>query len=231
MEGNTTPTVRPPPGRTGQCGKIGYIPSAGKPAVLAATALLSGVLALAGCGGSSSPGIAHLSTGKSAAKSASSAGPEGAGSSPESTASPEQAGLAFAKCMRSHGVPNFPDPKASGGLLLHAGSGIDPSSPGFKAAQAKCHKLLPGGGPPATTNPSPQTLARFLRIAQCMRKHGVYDFPDPRTSVPANPFGSGGAGVISDIEGVILIFPGSIDQQSPTFTSAAAACAFPLHNH
>ena len=64
-----------------------------------------------------------------------------------------------------------------------------------------------------------------------MRQRGVYDFPDPRTSVPSNPFGSGSAGVISDIEGVILIFPSTIDQQSPAFTRAAAACAFPLHNH
>ena len=63
-----------------------------------------------------------------------------------------------------------------------------------------------------------------------MRRHGVHDFPDPRTSVPSNPFGSG-TGVISDIEGVILIFPSTIDQQSPAFTRAAAACAFPLHNH
>ena len=64
-----------------------------------------------------------------------------------------------------------------------------------------------------------------------MRRNGVYDFPDPRTSVPSNPFGSGVRRVISDIEGVILIFPSTIDQQSPAFTRAAAACAFPLHNH
>lgn len=111
---------------------------------------------------------------------------------------------------------------------------MDRSSPLFKAAQAKCQKLMPGGGPPgmsSSTNPSRQTLARFLNIARCMRQHGVYDFPDPRTSVPANPFGSGGAGVISDIEEVILIFPGTINEQAPIFTRAAATCAFPLHNH
>jgi hypothetical protein len=196
--------------------------------LLAAAALLSVTLALAACGGSSSgPGVAHLSSTKGAASASSQSG----GSSPESKASPEHAGLAFAKCMRASGVPNFPDPKAGGGFLFHPGAGINPSSPGFKAAQAKCRKLMPGGGPPSTTNPSPQTLARFLRIARCMRQHGVEDFPDPRTSVPSNPFGSGGAGVISDIEGVILIFPSRIDEQSPAFTRAAAACAFPLHNH
>jgi hypothetical protein len=204
--------------------------SPGRARLIAAAAFLSGVLAVAGCGGSSSsPSVAYLSTRKSASSTSS-----GAGVSPDSTASPEQAGLAFAKCMRASGVSNFPDPKAGGDFVFHASAGMNPSLPGFKAAQAKCQKLMPGGGPPgpgSTTNPSPQTLARFLRIARCMRQHGVEDFPDPRTSVPSNPFGSGGAGVISDIEGVILIFPSTIDQQSPAFTRASAACAFPLHNH
>ena len=195
-----------------------------KPTVPAA-ALLGVALALTGCGGSSSSGIAHLAS----RKGTSSASSGSDGSSQESTSSPEQAALAYAQCMRSNGVPSFPDPKAGGGFLFHGSPGLI-SSPAFKAAQAKCHKLLPGSGPPLTTNPSPQTLAKFLRIARCMREHGVYDFPDPRTSVPSNPFGSG-TGVISDIEGVILVFGSTIDQQSPVFTRAAAACAFPLHNH
>jgi hypothetical protein len=197
---------------------------AGKPTVLAAAWLASIALAVAGCGGSSSPGVARLSS----AKAASSASSESRGSSPEGPASFEQAAVAFAKCMRSNGAPNFPDPNASGGFLFHARAGSI-NSPLFKAAQAKCHKLLPpgpGSGPP----PSAQTLARFLKISQCMRKHGVYAFPDPRTSVPSNAFPPRG-GVISDIEGVILVFARTIDQQSPAFTRAAAACAFPLHNH
>jgi hypothetical protein len=198
--------------------------------LLTTAALLSVALALAGCGSSSSPAVAHLSSGKGA----SSASSEGSGSSPESPASLQQAAVAYAKCMRSNGVPNFPDPKLGGGFLFNARARIDPSSPAFKTAQAKCHKLMPGGGPPgpgSTTHPAPQTLARMLSIARCMRRHGVEDFPDPRTSVPSNPFGAGGNGVISDIEGVILVFPSTIDQQSPVFTQAATACAFPLHNH
>jgi hypothetical protein len=196
---------------------------------LGSVALALGGIALSGCGGSSSPGgVAHLSAGKGT----SSAGSESGGSPPQSTASPEQAEVAFSRCMRANGVLNFPDPTAGGGLSLPAG--MKPSSPAFKAAQAKCRKLLPGGGPPgpgSSTNPSAPTLAKFLRIARCMRRHGVEDFPDPRTSIPSNPFGAGGAGVISNIEGVILIFPSTIDEQSPVFTRAAAACAFPLHNH
>ncbi len=194
--------------------------------LLTGAALLGVALAAVGCGGSSSSTVAHLSFGKGA----SSASSEGGGSSPESPASLQRAATAYAKCMRASGVPSFPDPNASGGFSFHARVGLI-NSPLFKAAQAKCHNLLPEGGPGSGPPPSPQTLARFLRIARCMRQHGVEDFPDPRTSVPSNPFGSGGAGVISDIEGVILIFPSTIDQQSPAFTRASAACAFPLHNH
>lgn len=195
--------------------------------LLTGAALLSVGLALAGCGGSSSPTVAHLSSGKSP-----SSGAEGSGPSSESPASLGQAALAYAKCMRASGVPDFPDPNPGGGFVFHASRGLI-SSPTFKAAQAKCQKLMPGGGPAgpgAPTHPSAQTLARFLKIARCMRKHGVSDFPDPRTSVPPGAF-PGRGGVISNIEEVIFIFPATIDQQSPAFTQAAAACAFPLHNH
>jgi hypothetical protein len=195
--------------------------------LLTAAALLSGVL-VAGCGGSSTgPTVARL--GSTTTARSTDAGGSAASPGPSSPSALDSDALAYAKCMRASGVPNFPDPQAGGGFLFHARAGLI-DSPLSKAAQAKCHKLLPegpGSGPP----PSAQTLARFLKIAQCMRKNGVYDFPDPRTSVPPNPFGSGGAGVISDIEGVILVFPSTIDQRSPVFTRAAAACTFPLHNH
>ncbi|HUB74850.1 MAG TPA: hypothetical protein VL979_12555 [Solirubrobacteraceae bacterium] len=203
------------------------MPTVRSPAALACAGLAGVALALAGCGSSSSPGVAHVSS----AKGSGNASSEGGASSGEGTANPQQQALAYSKCMRSNGVPSFPDPSPNGGFFFHAKSGMDPSSPAFRAAQAKCHKLMPGGGPPTTTHPSPQTLARFLRIARCMRQHGISGFPDPRTSVPPDPFGAGRAGVISDIEGVILIFPGTIDQRSPQFARASAACAFPLHNH
>ena len=52
--------------------------------------------------------------------------------------------LKFSQCMRKNGVPNFPDPQG-GKLLMKQGSGIDPNSPQFQAAQKTCQKLLPGG--------------------------------------------------------------------------------------
>lgn len=108
-------------------------------------------------------------------------------------------------------------------------AGANPAAPLFKAAQAKCHKLLPGGGQPGSGPPSAQTLARWLKISQCMRKHGISGFPDPTTSMPSKP--PAGVGEIADRGGAILLIPSTIDQQSPAFTRAAATCGFGLTNH
>jgi hypothetical protein len=48
--------------------------------------------------------------------------------------------LAFARCMRAHGVPKFPDP----GGQLGPGSGADPASQEFQAAvNGPCRPLAP----------------------------------------------------------------------------------------
>jgi hypothetical protein len=54
---------------------------------------------------------------------------------------------AVSKCMRDHGVGEFPDPKPDGGLVLKAGpgTGIDPESAQYKAAQKACGRFQPGG--------------------------------------------------------------------------------------
>jgi hypothetical protein len=205
---------------------------------VAAPATVVVLLLAAGCGGGSkSPSVANVGTTTSSSTDA------GATTTTSGAATSGASGRAqlqrdaskYSECMRASGVPNFPDPKAGGGFLLQTGTGIDPSSAVFKAAQAKCRKLLPGGGPPGPgtqTHPSAQWLAHMVKVAQCMREHGISNFPDPRTSVPSNPFPAGSpSGVISDIEGVILFFPATIDTQSPLFKQAAAACGFPLHNH
>jgi hypothetical protein len=134
--------------------------------------------------------------------------------------------------MRANGVPNFPDPSPGGGAVFDA-AGINPSAPAVQEATAKCQLLLPrkdfhtGGPLPAPggkTHPSPQTLAKLLNIANCMRRHGVPNYPDPRTSLPLNPFGPGGTGVITDYDGAILLFPATLNQHAPAFMQAAAAC-------
>lgn len=159
-----------------------------------ALAVFGSVLAIAACGSSSSP----------------------------KNASPHDAFLAFSRCMRSHGVPDFPDPSQGGGIHLSESSGINPVSPSFKSAQANCQRQLPGGGPPSG-HPSAQAKAQMLKISQCMRQHGVTGFPDPTLSPPTNPTGYS---VILDRGGVVLAIPDTIEPDSPLFKEAAAACKF-----
>ncbi|MGA9857592.1 MAG: hypothetical protein WBQ18_06990 [Solirubrobacteraceae bacterium] len=134
------------------------------------------------------------------------------------------AGIKFAGCMRSHGVPNFPDPTGGGGIHISSGSGIDISSPAFQAAQASCQKLLPGGGPGAR-RPSEQDKLHMLRISQCMRRHGVSGFPDPTLRPPANP-NPADYSILENLGGVVLAVPSTIDTSSPVFRRAGAACGF-----
>jgi hypothetical protein len=56
--------------------------------------------------------------------------------------------LRYSACMRSHGVPSFPDPVelANGNIELRLGAGHG-SSPQQQAAAQACRKFLPGGGP------------------------------------------------------------------------------------
>lgn len=195
---------------------------------------LAATLGLAACGGAKSPAVANLATTTTAntGSNTTTTGTSGRGA-PETPAQLQQSALKFSQCMRSHGVPNFPDPAPSGGFVFPAGSGLSPSSPAMQSAQAKCQKYMGGSlpGPGTVEHPAAQRLAQMVKAAACMRRHGYPDFPDPRTSVPANPFGGSSAGVISDIDGVIFLFPSSIDTTSPQFYRAADACKFPDHHH
>jgi hypothetical protein len=68
-----------------------------------------------------------------------------------SKANPAQA-RKFARCMRAHGVRDFPDPQSGTGGLKIEGSGssgsassdLNPDSPTFQQAQKACRNLLPG---------------------------------------------------------------------------------------
>jgi hypothetical protein len=133
--------------------------------------------------------------------------------------------LAFSKCMRAHGVTNFPDPSTSGGgvhVSISAGSGIDPQAPAFQAAQKSCQHLMPGGGQPSA-QASAQAKAQLLQTAECMRAHGITDFPDPQTGSPPS---AGNYSAVLGINGAFLAIPSSIDTKSPAFEQAAATCKF-----
>jgi hypothetical protein len=119
--------------------------------------------------------------------------------------------LAYAQCMRSHGVPAFPDPDSRGNFEINASpNGVNPGSAQFQAAQQTCGKLLPNGGQPTPAEQA-QGLAHALKYSQCMRSHGVPAFPDPTAA------GGGGISIrISRASG--------IDPNSAPFKAAQQVC-------
>jgi hypothetical protein len=169
--------------------------------LLTGAALLSGML-VAGCGGGSGS-------------------PTGGASASAPAASAIESGVAFSRCIRSHGVPDFPDPKVSG-HTVRLGSAATLQSPAFQSAAHSCRRLLPKG-PPGSGPPSPQAEARMLEVSACVRKHGISGFPDPTTSPPSNSVNYSG---IMGNGGYYLAIPKSIDTNSPAFEQAAAACNF-----
>jgi hypothetical protein len=132
-------------------------------------------------------------------------------------------GIKFADCMRSHGLSNFPDPGSGGGIQIPVGSGLKPFSPAFKAAQRACASLLPGGGP-GRGKPSEDRKLQLVRLAECMRAHGISDFPDPTSSPPSAP--PSGGGIAFGAPGAFISVPQTM-MQSPEFKTAASQCSFP----
>jgi hypothetical protein len=134
-----------------------------------------GLLAAACSGGGSGPGVAGAN-GTTATTAASSTNDGGLGSGP--TPKQEAELLKFSQCMQSHGLPDFPDP-SNGGIHISGspGSDLNPQSPTFQAAQSACKKYMPG----ANLTPAQKAAAnaQALKYAECMRSHGVPDFPDP----------------------------------------------------
>jgi hypothetical protein len=167
-----------------------------------------------------SAGLAAFGCAVAIAACGSSSDPTATAASNESNGSSQ--GLKFADCMRSHGVPNFPDPSAGGGINISSGSGINPFSPAFKAAQNACAKLLPGGGP-GNQHPTAGKVALARQTSECMRQHGVTGFPDPTLKQPSSP---AGYSILEDRGGVIFAVPSTINPQSPVFLQAAKACHF-----
>ena len=96
-----------------------------------------------------------------------------------------QKGLKFAECMRRNGISQFPDPGASGKLTIDAvanGSSLDTSSPAFTQAITACKDLEPAGF--MGSKRSSQQQQAGLRFAECIRRNGVTDFPDPTPNGP-----------------------------------------------
>jgi hypothetical protein len=129
---------------------------------LAAPLALS--LLAAGCGGgSASSGVASVASSTTVAT------------------TPQNRVVAFTRCMRSNGVPRFPDPAqigATGRKPTLRQLGVSESQ--FNAARSACNHLLPNGGSGSeSTQQTRVQLADALSFAKCMRSHGVSRFPDP----------------------------------------------------
>jgi hypothetical protein len=175
------------------------LPAARIPAVVTAVVGLS--LLAAACGSSPGDHVAQLGT--TSTHSASSSGPASAGESTTSE-SPTSQMLAFSRCMRSHGVQNFPDPDSQGNFPPLSQQALGVSKQTSLTAQQVCKHLLSSGGI-ATPQQRRQKLAFGVKVAQCLRAHGYPTFPDP-------------AGLGSQAP------PPGIDTNSPQFQTIETAC-------
>jgi hypothetical protein len=124
--------------------------------------------------------------------------------------------VALAQCMRGHGVPDFPDPDPAGGFNASVLSMLGSSQ--VRAAYGVCRHLLAGGGPSLgqlmqEAQQEQQQLVRelpaLLKFSQCMRRHGVPDYPDPSVNGQSSPAPAKG---------------GDTDPRSPRFQAAVSAC-------
>lgn len=106
--------------------------------------------------------------------------------SSSSTSSAYQKALAYAQCIRAHGIPNYPDPNSKGQFVIENGASNPVSKVSnsvINAAVKACQSLAP---PSIAQGPSQHqggggTTAQ-LKFAQCMRSHGEPHFPDPASN-------------------------------------------------
>jgi hypothetical protein len=123
----------------------------------------------------------------------------GSPNSGRSANSPSAVG--YSACMRSHSVPNFPDPTGTGGIPKESAQHLGVSDSQFTAAQQACQHLLPTYGGSLTAGSlqqcyeadvCPQALVQHAvnagrEFARCMRSRGVPDWPDPTIDSEGRP--------------------------------------------
>jgi hypothetical protein len=159
---------------------------------------------LAACSGPSTSGVAQLGTTTTRASSASNI---------STTSTQDRDALAFARCMRSHGVLNYPDPNAAGGLAKVGPQQLGVSGSQFQAAEAACSSILPSSGQSSQAWDQ-QMMNDLWKFARCVRSHGVANWPDPLAeSDPGQP---GTPGFPRTLQG--------IDTNSPHVKDAMNIC-------
>jgi hypothetical protein len=141
------------------------------------------------------------------------------GASPAASAlTPQDAALAYARCMRENGV-DMPDPQVttgSGGeVKIDQQGGAPVSKEKMNAADAACRHFMAAAGPngqgPAM---SAEDQDKVLAFAKCMREHGV-DMADP-------DFSGGGFAIRA---GGSTQSGGAGPKDDPAFETAQAACS------
>jgi hypothetical protein len=163
-----------------------------RPFVLTSVILIAAFAALAaGCGGGGSPGAAGVPPSTTAASGA------------------QTAALAFARCLRSHGLPRWPDPSSGGEFDKSKLRRTGYSGSQMRAVEdGPCKRLVPNSGQSPGPAITPADRTAYLKAAACMRSHGYPAFPDPtfeNSTVQAS-------------------VPSGIDQESPLFKRVAATC-------
>lgn len=111
--------------------------------------------------------------------------------------SPLAQGLAYSQCLRSHGVPNWPDPVPTpSGSYGYRTDGVNPKTAAFQEAQQACKSLSPEWWSSAGQQLSPAQQQAWLNWAKCIRAHGVPDLADPKfPGGGAVQLSGGGAGI------------------------------------
>jgi hypothetical protein len=125
-----------------------------------------------------------------------------------------QKALAYSRCMRAHGVGQFPDPSSSGAIPKRSLQQLGVSSMVFQAAEKACRHLLPNSGQSSQAWDQ-AALDALWSFARCVRHHGVPSWPDPLAeSDPGQP---GTPGFPRDL-------PAGIDTNSPIVKRAMHRC-------
>jgi hypothetical protein len=105
--------------------------------------------------------------------------------------------LAFSRCMRANGLPSFPDPlPGQVAAKFPSAQDLGVSASLYQTAQNACQHLLPNGGSAPDGAAVQQELSGMRSFSQCMRSHGVPDWPDPIVDSQGRPvFDLGSAGI------------------------------------
>ena len=183
--------------------------------VLLAAGLATGA-ACAGSGDGSNNGVASI---KTASDTSTDPNTQGKDKQDKQKTNPEDAMLAFARCMREQGI-DMADPDTSGGgggvVTFSAGAAtegrrLEPESDKFAKANDACKELLGDAGPMNMAPEQQQEMQdQALAFSRCMREQGI-NMPDPT-------FGGKG-------EMTMKIGPDDgLDPEDPKFQDAQQAC-------